>query len=1007
MNKFSISALFILLTFVAAGQQNAYISYNTNDGLAQSQVRAIAQDQMGYLWLGTLGGLSRFDGKEFKNFSREDGLPDNQINCLLQGSEKFWIGTTGAVCWINGRGISSIPFPESLSSAKVLDIIEAPDGGLWMALSGEGLLYWDGSNFAHFTTESGLPDNYVRSLDFAPNGDLWIGTRSGLVVHDGELIQKSAFDDLEKASVSDLLVTHDGVIYVCTFQDKLFKIYDREIDVFTSADGLLNGNIRCAAELPNGDVWLGSSAGLNLVSAGQISAVREVDGLPYANIKSFGTDREGNLWIGTDGQGALRQAGKSFKTYSTEQGMPSEVAMDLTRLEDGRLIAGTYDQGLTVFDGKEFSPFERNEKLPGKTIWKVEHDSKNTLWVGTSSGLYIEEDGISKTITSADGLPGNRITALYSDSENMWVGAENGVSLIDSNGEIKMTFSRANGFEGKRIRSIIRQGDKIWMGAEGKLISWDNSEFKSINVPDRTDAAIYCIEVDPFGKLWVGTAAGLYVLEEGTAELKVVPFSANFSSRNINFMATLEDNTLLLGTNNGLYRLDLQAFDANQKIRSRHYTAYEGLNSTETNQNAVYVDDETVWFGTTMGLVKFQPYLDNFDVQVAPKANITGIQLFLQDVAWEAKDDSISPFNGLPVSPVLKHSENYVSFSYTGIYFNNPEKVKYLYKLEGADGEWLGPTKSRTATYAYLPHGDYTFKLRAYSDDEPDLVDEVSFGFSIKPPFYLTSWFFALCIALLLLLLYAIYQNRIRKERDKRNNLQLQFQSRMLELESQTLNSSMNRHFIFNALNSIQYYINMQDKRSANRYLTSFAKLIRMNLDSSQQTLTKLEDELSRLELYLSLEQMRFQGRFDYTINIEPDIEMSLVEIPSMMLQPFLENSIWHGILPATKHGEITIDIRGDAQSYRIQIDDNGIGVEASMRAKPSNGNGHISKGMEITQGRILLYKKMTGLGYNIDGPFDVKDSIGATTGTRVIISLPKQVRAEYKENSSLNKVEI
>lgn len=1007
MNKVTLSAFFIMLAFATVGQQNAYISYNTNDGLAQSQVRAIAQDQMGYLWLGTLGGLSRFDGKEFKNYSRENGLPDNQINCLLQGSEKFWIGSTGAVCWVDGRGVSSIPFPEKLISAKVLDIVESPEGGLWLALSGEGLLHWDGVHFAHFTTADGLPDNYIRSLDFAPNGDLWIGTRSGLVVHNGDFIEKSVFPELEKASVSDLLVKADGEIYVCTFQDKLFKIDQGTIDVFTSADGLLNANIRCAAELPNGDIWLGSVGGLNVISDGQISAIREVDGLPYANIKSFGTDREGNLWIGTDGQGALRQAGKSFKTYSTAEGMPSEVAMDLTRLEDGRLIAGTYDQGLTVFDGKEFSPFERNKNLPGKTIWKVERDAKNTLWIGTSSGLYMENNGISKTITAADGLPGNRITALYSDNENTWVGAENGVAMIGSDGNINTTFNRTNGFEGKRIRSITRQGDKLWMGAEGNLISWDGKEFISINIPDRTDAAIYCMEVDPFGRLWVGTAAGLFVLEAGASELKMVPFSANFSSRNINFMANLEDNTLLLGTNNGLYRLDLLSFDAHEKIRVRHYTAYEGLNSTETNQNAIYVDGETVWFGTTMGLVRFQPYLDNFDVQVAPKANITGIQLFLQDVAWESKGDSISPLTGLPISPVLKHSENYVSFSYTGIYFNNPDKVKYRYKLEGADSEWLGPTKSRAATYAYLPHGEYSFMLQAYSDDEPDLIDEVNFKFSIKPPFYLTAWFFALSGAALLFLLYVIYQSRIRKERDKRNNLQLQFQSRMLELESQTLNSSMNRHFIFNALNSIQYYINMQDKRSANRYLTSFAKLIRMNLDSSQQTLTKLEDELSRLELYLSLEQMRFQDRFDYTINIASDIELSQVEIPSMMLQPFLENSIWHGILPASKHGEITIDIRGDAESYIIQIDDNGIGVEASMSSKPANGNGHVSKGMEITQGRILLYKKMTGLGYNIEGPFQVTDGAGIIKGTRVLINLPKQGHPSYHENSSPTNVEI
>lgn len=1008
MHRFLFILPVFLLTFSgAAGQQNTYISYNTSDGLAQSQVRAIAQDQRGYIWFGTLGGLSRFDGHEFKSYSRENGLPDNQINSLLQGRSRFWIGTTGAICYVDGIGIKTIPLPESFHSSRVFDMVETPDKGLWLGLAGEGLLHWDGNTFMHFDRSKGLPDNYIRSLAYAPNGDLWIGTRSGMVIYDGALIKKPIHPELENASVSDILVASSGTIYVCTFETGIYEIEDDSLRQLRMDDGLMNNSIRCAAELENGEVWFGSVSGLNRLYNGQLSAIGEDEGLPYVNIKSFGTDREGNLWIGTDGQGAFRQAGKAFTIFTTADGMLSDVAMDITRRKAGNLIIGSYDQGLTVYDGRQFTPYPYNDLLPNKAIWKLETDENNGLWAGTSGGLFIERYGQTKTVTASDGLPGNRITALLKDEQKIWVGAENGFAQLDLSGNIQKVFDLQNGFEGKRIRTLLKKDNGLWIGAEGMLIRYADESFTTILLEDQDDAAIYCIAADADHNLWVGTSSGLYVLHTDKMTLEPIVFSTNFSARNINFMQVLKDRMLLLGTNNGLYRMDLTAYAENGKVRTKHFTAFEGLKSSETNQNAVYADGDYVWFGTTLGLVRFEPFQENFSKEVAPKTNLTAVQLFLQDVNWSDRKDSISHFTGLPVSPVFRHDENYLTFNYSGIYFSNPDKVKYRYKLEGADSEWLGPTRSRSATYAYLPHGEYTFLLEAYSDDDLDQVDQVSFPFRITPPFYLTIWFFILIAVLLILIIYLIYKRRLHKEIEKQANLHIKFQSRMLELESQTLNSSMNRHFIFNALNSIQYYINMQDKRSANRYLTSFAKLIRMNLDSSQQTLTRLKDELERLELYLSLEQMRFQGRFDYEIKIEAGLDLSDVDIPAMMLQPFLENSIWHGILPAEKHGIISVEISAHADYYRIEINDNGIGVEISRNQKISDNTGHISKGMEITQSRIMLYKRMTGLNYHITGPDQVTSEAGNIIGTRVIIFLPKHTKSEISEISSPVSVEI
>jgi len=207
-------------------------------------------------------------------------------------------------------------------------------------------------------------------------------------------------------------------------------------------------------------------------------------------------------------------------------------------------------------------------------------------------------------------------------------------------------------------------------------------------------------------------------------------------------------------------------------------------------------------------------------------------------------------------------------------------------------------------------------------------------------------------------------------------------------LEQQALNASMNRHFIFNALNSIQYYINRQDKVAANKYLSSFAKLVRKNLDSSLVNEIYLDDEIERIDLYLKLEEMRFQDKFSYQINVVKNIEPQTIKIPSMLLQPFIENSIWHGILPTNKHGNITIDVLKQEDKLIINIIDEGIGIEKSLADKKDKLQQHQSKGMELTKGRMELISKISNKDCSIEGPFQIYDEKRKIAGTKVSIIL-------------------
>lgn len=312
-----------------------------------------------------------------------------------------------------------------------------------------------------------------------------------------------------------------------------------------------------------------------------------------------------------------------------------------------------------------------------------------------------------------------------------------------------------------------------------------------------------------------------------------------------------------------------------------------------------------------------------------------------------------------------------------------------MFKLEGFDQEWSPETNAPFITYSNLPHGKFTFMVKARNVDGP-WSEPAIFSFSITPPFWLTWWFYSLCIIGFLSVVLLIYQWRISVIRRNNEREKLIYQSRLLTLEQQTLNASMNRHFIFNALNSIQYYINKQDRLSANRYLTSFAKLIRKNLDSSSSgNLVSLTEELERLELYLTLENMRFQNKFTYEIIIDEDVDTEAVKIPPMLLQPYVENSIWHGILPMEKPGHIILKIYPENNHVAIRITDNGIGIATSLKSKAKDGNDHVSRGIEITSGRLEVLKKLTNENLQIKGPYDLAKNGSEIHGTEVILELP------------------
>jgi ligand-binding sensor domain-containing protein len=990
-----------LLSFNLSAQQYSFIHHSIEDGLAQSQVRAVYQDYRGFIWLATMGGVSRFDGAGFINFSTDNGLMDNQVNCIIEDHQRdLWFGCAGGISSFNGTSFQKFEFAQDADKYMVLGLVEIEPGVLLIATNGAGLLRFNMATKTYSKESALQSDGFIRSIVRNNDGDLIIGTRSGLY--------KSAGNDLGKmqtllagVSVSDVVADSAGTVYAATFGDGIFVIDKKGQTVVSEENGLLSNAVREMTIDSNGNLWAACKGGVNKIFGKEITlSLSAQNGLDYDNIKTIFIDRQQNVWLGTDGKGIYRFAGEDFVHFSGNKNISSDIIMAIEPVGGDSLWMGSYDVGACIFDGTNCKPYTQDNGLLNNTIWALKVDRLGNTWFGTNIGISMF-DGQSFTnfLGPTEGSGFERVTAIHEDLDGkIWFGVVDGVALYQD-GKFLVN-ELVNDFPGTRVRSIFQsKSGSLWFGAENGLISKTDQGYKLYEIPNGLkNSVVYNIEEDRDGKLWVGTKKGLFVMKNNA--LAEVPFSEGFGSNTINFIRFDKSRFLYIGTNNGLFILDTEVYNKENRVATKHFTDQEGLISLECNQNAAYLDKSgKLWFGTSEGVVRYENLRDPFaEIAYQPEVHINNVTLLLEKRMWADYADSVDVKTGLPVGLELDYTDNHLTFEFAGLYFANPSKVVYQYMLEGVDEEWLPETDRNFATYGSLSHGQYAFRVRAMIKGGKWSDKVAEFKFEIKPPFYLTWWFITIAVVLVLLAIAGIIYAILENEKRKRKTQQLEYTSKMLALEQQTLNSSMNRHFIFNALNSIQYYINRQDKTSANRYLSSFAKLIRKNLDSSQSNFTSLEDEIERMELYLSLENMRFPDKFEYKIIVDPEIDAHSVQIPAMLFQPYLENSIWHGILPMNKKGELKVEITRNLNDVLITITDNGIGIEAAKLSRETSGHQYLPQGMLITSNRINLFRKMTNQNFKIEGPREYISN-GTIGGTVVEITFP--VKTEL-ENSSV-----
>jgi ligand-binding sensor domain-containing protein len=969
--------LFCFIGFGSFAQSYSFLNYSIAEGLPQSQVTSISEDHKGYLWVGTLGGLARFNGKEFKNFSTEDGLLSNRIFSLDFHNEKLWIGHEGGISMYQNRKIKHWEFNEEFKKISVTKIIPFK-GEIIIATNGGGIYKLSESKKITHIPLGSDDQNRVRGL-VEVNGTLYIATRGGLI-QTQNLKEFHRINSLKDFNISGI-TSKNNEIYISTFDEGIFSYNLTTKKISILENKFKNYNPRnCILDTEN-KLWSVSRDGIIIVDKNKKTRIiNESNGLPINAVSCVFEDLNGTIWIGLEGKGLLRFPGEKFVYFNSKNGIQSDLVISCTEFPNDNYWFGTFDKGLISHQKGKFTKLNFQYNI----VWALEHDYLDNIWFTGEYGLFKLD--INNKIHEYTDFEFKTTTLFKDEKDIIWFGGANGLGKI-LDGKPYQIPQNYQFKEIGTIRNITKYNGQLICASDNGLFSFNNGKYTRLLNIKKT---VFSLKTDLFNNLWIGTEEGLFW--SNGKELRQINLSNQSASNYINFI-NCSANEVFVGTNNGLYLLT--QIDQKDKVSISHFGLEDGLVSLELNINSSFIDSKgRLWFGSPEGLIMYNSKTDLSESTKkrsgTPFLNVKSLQLNFQKFNYSDYSKELNE-KGLPLSLVLPYTKNNLTIDLDGVLLKKTSELKFEYWLEGLDEDWLPEFSNPQITLSNLPSGTYILHVRS-KNGTGEFSKEYQLKITIKPIFYKTWWFITLISLLFLFLIFIVFKIRLNREREKSYKENLEFKSRLLSLEQQSLNASMNRHFIFNSLNSIQYFINTQDKVSANKYLTNFAKLIRKNLDSSSEknNMVSLSQEIERLELYMTLESMRFSNRFEYKINIDPKIDPDSIQVPAMLFQPFIENSIIHGILPDEfKKGIIKIDILKKDSYLEVILEDNGIGIEFSISKKTDTVGDHFSQGMEITSKRIELLKKLSNKNFELHGPFQIEDDNRLIKGTRVLIKIP------------------
>lgn len=982
--------------------------------LSSNNTTAFAQDERGTIWIGTAdAGLNSFDMEKgvFTNYttnSKSIRMPSNDITALFcDGKGNVWIGFKG----IAGLGrlnffksAFKMYYPNNRHLSAINEITAGENGKLWISgFGGDGLLIFD-TKTERFIPHQFIPTNQplgkiITSLtaDVSRN-ELWIGTyASGIYLFDKQTEQ---FKYIYHASAS---IEQLPTILTSTYSN----------------------NVVC----------FGTSLGLIMVDAKS----KKVTSIPIyrkkfpVSVNSITPKAfKNSLLLGTD-------EGPYLFNISTKSVTPFTQSDQAINILLGRQCTTYYDdQTNTVFIAAEnhliiFKPNESNSwrrlSLDDKFIISKVAKCGSNIYITTNLGLNIlnikslkleeiyarsqsenkKHPLIIKDIFTANGkngwlLSNHKIYEANGESSfvifnsdhgdhvsaemlcgaylngDFLLGSENGLVTFDPGKKTVKYYNTPDSINifSNKLTSACKVDNQLWVGDEYgtiSIVNMDNLKVKHLflspdNQPIQGTSPIAQIYEDSHQRIWV-VSNKLFCYNRWGQKLSF-PFIENLQNQKVKSIVEDYEGRLWVATDNGLYAVNPE------NGSNVSYFESDGLQGNSFNRWSIRLLDGSILVGGKNGFNIINPSKITIN-QKPPQVELSGIKVFNQLLGNDFTQTN---------SITLPYNQNYLTINMASLDFTNSEKIKYKYLLAGLNNKWINNGNQSTAIFTNLAPGTYHLKVKASNSDGVWNSSPKELTIIIRPPFWKSWWFFSIS---LLAISFGIYSlTKVVRE-------QIKFREKTIELEQRLLLSQMNPHFIFNSLTAIQSYIFRNDPKSAGKYLASFAKLVRLILENSRNKYTTIGKEIKTLEHYLELQALRFDEKFEFAIEADPEIERESMTIPPMLTQPFIENAIEHGLTSVAGKGHIVIRYLLNDDLILIEVEDDGIGINKAMELQKEGQKSHISLATKISKERLENLNKLEKGKISMD-IVDLANIDKSQHGTKVTFKIPyKWVETSFR----------
>ncbi len=937
----------------AFAQRYSFLQRGVEDGLPNAVINDLLEDQTGMIWLATDGGgLVRFDGTSFTTPDVFKSLPSPFITVLEKDKNgSFWIGTERGLAFYDGLSLTLF----GQGPKERINAISIADDAVWIATRQGLFAYAEGD----FTAYKNLQNQDVLGVaQWA--GNLFYCTNSGAFK-----VENAEETHLDFGSVSKIISLKDGLLF-CAAQNAVCQLADTVFNIAVPG-------IRDAALTENGTLWLASQRnGLIRLRNGKTEIIDAKHGLAYDRVRSV-LYKNGKLWIGSQQGLAFFQNPESFvidasqgildesvhaalklgddfwlgtasgvsvfyadgkvESFGAGSGLPNGIALDF-ELFEGKIWVAT-EQGVAFFNNRKFT------KLAGNTDFTF--CLKNTgsaLIIGTANGALRYKGGKLETIPFLDSIPDGIVDVNFTHQGEAFLGLSGAVYAPTAKGLKRVEAWKELPIDTLHIFAIKSSPKQECLLVNGVgIFLWNGNRIIRINESNGLASTLFKSAEFVGERLWVITDRGMQFVEAttdaknpfrigGISKLSFIN-QRDFNSRALHISV---DKKLLCGSNNGLFVVD----DASIAMQ---------------NKLAVSILDVNLFFKSGTN--------------------------------WAEFTNLLAPWSNLPQKLALPFDQNYLSFKFDVPPFNAYDAKIYLrFKLLGQDKKWTYVDERREAFFTNIRPGKYTFLVESSLTPNFLEVEKATFSFKIIPPFWRTWWFWTLVILAVIGLTILFVRYRLHQLNQK-----LALETALADSERKALRLQMNPHFVFNALDAISGFIFKNEPKEAVRYLGSFAKLMRITLESSRESVVPLHNEIQLLKNYIDLEQLRFNNKFAYTITVDDAVDVYDAHVPPMLLQPFVENAILHGLRHKEgDEGLLEISFEDVDNHLVCSIKDNGIGREKSAELGVNSTKKSLAT--SITKERIELLSKSLGerVTFSI---IDLKTASGEAAGTKVTITFP------------------